>query len=121
MIYQGIYTGSYSGKGKVFLGHYKMSGKLSITVDDKGVITGSYKGKLKRPLRAHIDLSGTLSGTVTDSGVFEGGGVISDVSFKGQLTRELDKIKGKGSFDTEYDNVTIKGDWDISGKATVTS
>lgn len=119
MIYEGTFTGSFDGKKSVWYGTYKMKGTLSVTIDNKGALTGTYSGKETRPWRSSKKLSGTIQGYVTDAGVMIGG-TSGAGGFNGQLTRSENKITGKGPCFAYLDGETLKGDWDISGDALLT-
>ena len=105
--YEGSYTGNWTGKLTVLTRDISVGGTLSLTVDSKGVGTGSVAttGGTVAPatIKAQVDSNGNITGTVS----FTIMGTVYDSSWQGKITGSGSALSMQGTWSSDHGSGTF--------------
>jgi hypothetical protein len=105
--YQGSYTGNWTGKLTVLTRDISVGGTITITVDSKGVGTGSAAttGGTIAPatMKAQVDSNGSLTGTVS----FTIMGTEYNSNWQGKITGSGSSLNMQGTWTSDHGSGTF--------------
>ena len=107
--YQGSYSGNWNGSLKVLTRDVPVGGSITITVDSKGVGTGSVSttGGTVTPatIKAQVDDSGNLNGTVS----FNLSGTTFNSNWQGKISKAGNTLSLVGTWTSDHGSGTFSG------------
>jgi len=105
--YEGSYTGNWTGKLTVLTRDVTVGGPISLTVDSKGVGTGSVatSGGTVAPatFKAQVDSNGSLTGTVS----FTIMGTVYNSNWQGKITGSGSTLSMQGTWTSDHGSGTF--------------
>ena len=107
--YEGSYTGKWTGKLTVLTRDISVGGTISLTVDSKGVGTGSVAttGGSVAPatLKAQVDSNGNITGTVS----FTLNATTFNSNWQGKITTSGNSLSMQGTWTSQHGSGTFSG------------
>jgi hypothetical protein len=107
--YQGSLTGNWSGQLTILSRNLPLGGTLSMTIDSKGVgsgtVTLSGVGSAPAKINAQVDSNGNLTGTV--SFTFNSTTFVSN--WQGKITASGNSLSVQGTWTSDHGSGTFSG------------
>jgi hypothetical protein len=107
--YQGSLTGNWSGQLTALGRAIPLGGTLSITIDAKGVGTGTVTlsggGAASTKITAQVDSNGNLTGTVS----FTLSGTVYASNWQGKITASGNSLNVQGTWTSDHGSGTFSG------------
>jgi hypothetical protein len=106
--YQGSINGNWTGQLTVLGRNVPAGGTLSITIDSKGVATGTVSlsgGTAPAKINAQVDANGNITGTVS----FTFGATTFVSNWQGKITASGNSLSAQGTWTSEHGSGTFSG------------
>ena len=107
--YQGSFTGNWTGQLTILARNIPVGGTISVTVDSKGVGTGTVSstngGASSATMKAQVDSNGNLNGTVS----FTLAGTTFNSNWQGKITGSGKSLGLQGTWTSDHGTGTFSG------------